>query len=68
MTQQNSNTKNERDDSVFPDEKNTPIAPGTRRTGQGARKSDASSGAAPEAPGDKNMDVPGDPNQGTEAR
>ncbi|MEM8808163.1 MAG: hypothetical protein AAGF01_19250 [Cyanobacteria bacterium P01_G01_bin.38] len=55
-------------DSVFPDEKNTPIEPAARRTGQGARSSDAKSGAEPEAPGDKNTDVSGDPNQGTEAR
>jgi photosystem I subunit 4 len=54
--------------SVYPDEKNTPLDPMTRRTGQGARSSDASEGAKPEAPGDKNTDIPGDPNQGTEAR
>lgn len=52
----------------FPDEKNTPLDPMTRRTGQGARSSDAREGAKPEAPGDKNTDIPGDPNQGTEAR
>ena len=57
-----------KDNSAFPDEKNTPIVEGARRTGQGARSSDASEGAKPEAPGDKNTDVPGDPNQGTEAR
>lgn len=55
-------------DSTFPNEKNTPIDPSARRTGQGARSSDAKGGAAPEAPGDKNTDVAGDPNQGTEAR
>ncbi len=55
-------------EEVFPNEKNTPIEPGARRTGQGARTSNASEGAKPEAPGDKNTDVPGSPNQGTEAR
>ena len=63
MTQQE-----DKKDSVFPDEKNTTIVAETRRTGQGARQSDAKEGAKPEAPGDKNTDVPGDPNQGTEAR
>lgn len=29
---------------------------------------DVKFGAAAEAPGDKNKDTPGDPNQGTEAR
>jgi len=67
MTQQSQQSKNNQD-SIFPDEKNTPIAPETRRTGQGARRSDASEGAKAEAPGDKNTQVPGDPNQGTEAR
>ncbi|WP_346290058.1 hypothetical protein [Sphaerothrix gracilis] len=47
--------------------KNTPLEPGSRRTGQGARSSDAREGAKPEAPGDKG-NKPGDPNQGTEAR
>jgi photosystem I subunit 4 len=64
MTQQNQDKQG----SVFPDEKNTPIAEEARRTGQGARQSDARSGAKAEAPGDKNTDTPGDPNQGTEAR
>lgn len=67
MTQQNQETQSNKD-TIFPDEKSTPIVPETRRTGQGARQSDAKEGAEPEAPGDKNMDVPGDPNQGTEAR
>lgn len=48
--------------------KQTPIDPKTRRTGSEARSSDVKSGAEPEAPGNKNMDKPGDPNQGTEAR
>lgn len=55
-------------DSIFPNEKNTPIEPTARRTGQGARSSDVKDGAEPEAPGNKNTDVPGDPNQGTESR
>lgn len=54
--------------TTFPDEKNTPIVPEARRTGQGARSSDVREGAEPEAPGDKNTEIPGDPNQGTEAR
>lgn len=60
--------QNNNPDTVFPDEKDTPLVPGTRRTGQGARVSDTKEGAQAEAPGDKNTDVPGDPNQGTEAR
>jgi len=67
MTQQNQESKTNQD-SVFPDEKNTPLVAETRRTGQGARQSNAKDGAEPEAPGDKNTDVPGSPNQGTEAR
>ncbi|NEP18811.1 MAG: hypothetical protein F6J97_18245 [Leptolyngbya sp. SIO4C1] len=47
--------------------KQTPLEPGSRRTGQGSN-TDTRSGAEAEAPGDKNADVPGDPNQGTEAR
>jgi photosystem I subunit 4 len=63
MAQQDKNNQ-----SIFPDEKNTPVVPQARRTGQGARSSDLREGAQPEAPGDKNTDIPGDPNQGTEAR
>ncbi|MEM1251830.1 MAG: hypothetical protein AAGI69_05300 [Cyanobacteria bacterium P01_H01_bin.21] len=63
MSQEESNK-----DSIFPNEKNTPIEPSARRTGMGARSSDASDGAEPEAPGNKNTDIPGDPNQGTDAR
>ena len=48
--------------------KQTPINPTERRTGQGARNEDTRSGAEPEAPGNKNTDTPGSPNQGTEAR
>lgn len=55
-------------ETIFPDQKNTPVVPEARRTGQGARSSDAKEGAEPEAPGDKNSEIPGDPNQGTEAR
>lgn len=64
--QANENKKN----SSFPasDDKQDPIVAKARRTGQGERASDAKDTAAPEAPGDKNMDKPGDPNQGTEAR
>lgn len=71
MTDQDKNQENqqERDNrSTFPDAKNTPIVARTRRTGQGDRVSDVREGAEPEAPGNKNTDVPGDPNQGTEAR
>jgi photosystem I subunit 4 len=67
MAQQSQQTQNKQD-AVFPDEKNTPIVEEARRTGQGARQSDTSSGAEAEAPGDKNTEAPGDPNQGTEAR
>lgn len=67
MTQQNQKNENQKD-QVFPDDKNTPIVEGARRTGQGARSSDTRSGAEAEAPGNKNTDIPGDPNQGTEAR
>ena len=47
--------------------KQTRLDPGSRKTGQGT-KQDVKSGAEPEAPGSKNTDVAGDPNQGTEAR
>ena len=47
--------------------KQTPLNPTERKTGQGASQ-DTRSGAEPEAPGAKNSDVAGDPNQGTEAR
>ena len=47
--------------------KQTPVDPAQRKTGQGTGQ-DVSSGAEPEAPGSKNKDVPGSPNQGTEAR
>lgn len=50
------------------DEKQDPIVAKSRRTGQGERTSEAKDSASPEAPGDKNVDTPGDPNQGTEAR
>jgi photosystem I subunit 4 len=58
----------EKDSTVFSGGQDTPIDPSQRRTGTDARSSDAKSGAEPEAPGDKNTDIPGDPNQGTEAR
>lgn len=48
--------------------KQTPLEPAARRTGTDARSSDVRDGAEPEAPGNKNTDTPGDPNQGTEAR
>ncbi|WP_019509065.1 hypothetical protein [Pleurocapsa sp. PCC 7319] len=47
--------------------KQTPVNPSERKTGQGTSQ-DTRSGAEPEAPGSKNTDTPGDPNQGTEAR
>lgn len=47
--------------------KQTPIEPAQRKTGQGTSQ-DTLSGSEPEAPGSKNTDTPGDPNQGTEAR
>ncbi len=47
--------------------KQTPINPSERKTGQGTSQA-SRSGAEPEAPGAKNADTPGDPNQGTEAR
>lgn len=67
MAQQNQQSENQKD-SVYPNEKNTPLVPETRRTGQGERNADVRSGAEPEAPGAKNVDKPGDPDQGTEAR
>lgn len=67
MTQQDKQKENQQND-IFPNEKNTPLVPETRRTGQGDRQSDVKSGAEAEAPGNKNTGVPGDPNQGTEAR
>ena len=47
--------------------KQTPVNPTERKTGQGTSQ-DTRSGAEPEAPGAKNSDIAGDPNQGTEAR
>ncbi|MGD1857798.1 MAG: hypothetical protein ACFB2W_26480 [Leptolyngbyaceae cyanobacterium] len=47
--------------------KQTPLEETSRTTGSGT-KIDAKSSAEPEAPGDGNSDVAGDPNQGTEAR
>lgn len=47
--------------------KQTPINPSERKTGQGTSQN-TSSGAEAEAPGSKNTDTPGDPNQGTDAR
>ncbi len=55
-------------DSIFTGGQDTPIDPSQRRTGTDARSSDARDGAEAEAPGDKNTEIPGDPNQGTEAR
>ncbi|MGV2829897.1 photosystem I reaction center subunit IV [Myxosarcina sp. GI1(2024)] len=50
------------------DNKQTPVVAKTRRTGSEERREDVRSGAQPEAPGDKNVQTEGDPNQGTEAR
>ncbi|MBD1909739.1 MULTISPECIES: hypothetical protein [unclassified Leptolyngbya] len=46
----------------------TPIDERLRTTGQNAWKANVREGAEPEAPGDKNIDAPGNPNQGTDAR
>ncbi|MEL6930255.1 MAG: hypothetical protein AAFO95_16690 [Cyanobacteria bacterium J06600_6] len=59
--------KNEQGTPVADGGKQTPLDPTQRKTGQGASQ-ETLSGAAPEAPGSKNADVPGSPNQGTEAR
>lgn len=48
--------------------KQTPVEPEARRTGEGARETDARPDAAPDAPGSDNPEVSGDPNQGTDAR
>ena len=54
---------------VFPsDDQETPIKPTERRTGMDARSSNVKFCAEAEALGDKNTGIPGDPNQGTEAR
>lgn len=50
------------------DNKQTPAVAKARKTGSEERSEDVKEGAAPEAPGDKNTQVEGDPNQGTEAR
>lgn len=60
--------KNEDGTPVAGGGKQTPVEPEARRTGSDARDSDVKDGAQPEAPGNKNTDTPGDPNQGTEAR
>ena len=55
--------------SNFDADKDTPIDTRARRTGQGdVDESGVRPGAEAEAPGTKNEDRPGDPNQGTEAR
>jgi hypothetical protein len=47
--------------------KQTTIEPMQRTTGQGENQ-ETRPGAEAEAPGNKDMDTPGSPNQGTEAR
>jgi photosystem I subunit IV len=59
--------KDEQETPVADGGKQTPIEPGIRKTGQGA-KQDTRPGAEAEAPGAENSDKPGSPNQGTEAR
>lgn len=71
MTDKNKNEENQHtreERSIVSDEGDTPIEPSARQTGQGERVSDVREGAQPEAPGNKNIDTPGNPNQGTEAR
>lgn len=48
--------------------KQTQLQGGLRETGQGTNVAKTRPGAEAEAPGSKNPDTPGDPNQGTEAR
>ena len=59
--------KNENGTPAAEGGKQTPVNPSERKTGQGTSQ-DTKSGAEPEAPGSKNTDTPGSPNQGTEAR
>ncbi|MEM7760526.1 MAG: hypothetical protein AAF298_20705 [Cyanobacteria bacterium P01_A01_bin.40] len=59
--------QNEQATPVADGGKQTPVKPSERKTGQGTSQ-ESRSGAEPEAPGAKNADTPGDPNQGTEAR
>lgn len=59
--------KNEQETPVADGGKQTPINPSQRKTGQGTSQ-ETRSGAEPEAPGSKNAEVAGDPNQGTDAR
>ncbi|MEO1093813.1 MAG: hypothetical protein AAFX01_02795 [Cyanobacteria bacterium J06638_28] len=60
---------NKETESNFPSsDKQTPVEPTARRTGTDARSTDVRPGAEADSPGDKNTDIPGDPNQGTEAR
>ncbi|MGB3510173.1 MAG: photosystem I reaction center subunit IV [Microcoleaceae cyanobacterium] len=47
--------------------KQTRLEPSSRKTGQGT-KTDTRPGASPDAPGDENAKIEGDPNQGTESR
>ncbi|MBD2257123.1 hypothetical protein [Pseudanabaena sp. FACHB-2040] len=51
-----------------PEEGETPIDEMSRKTGQQAMEEDVRPGAEAEAPGHKNDVVPGNPNQGTDAR
>jgi hypothetical protein len=48
-------------------DKQTPVEPSIRKTGQ-ATNQETRPGADAEAPGAENADSPGSPNQGTEAR
>lgn len=51
-----------------PNEGETPVNEMERKTGQQAMEEDVRPGAEAEAPGHKNDVVPGNPNQGTDAR
>ncbi len=64
----NNSTEKEQSTPTTDGGKQTPIEPSARRTGSDARSSEVRNGSQPEAPGNKNTDTPGDPNQGTEAR
>jgi hypothetical protein len=67
MAQQEEDKKLESVDPKTADGLQTPLDELSRKTGQSGRQ-DVRPGAEPEAPGHKKDSVPGNPNQGTEAR
>lgn len=69
MAEDKQNSTDQKADATFPaDGEQTPVAPGARRTGTDIASTETRDGAEPEAPGSRNEEIPGSPNQGTESR